>query len=140
MKDYKSIQVLASISMIGGPLSLLFGGVLLSTAAVVCGIVALVLLRGLKAQNGASGSVPASDEAIAQNLMRQALIGVAVSAVALVLNAVALATVMPAMLDALQTGDYSSLLNGSANTGSSASSAFDAGSSATPQSSGSIWG
>lgn len=135
MKDYKSIQMLASISMIGGPLSLLFGGVLLSTAALVCGIIALVLLRSARAR--AAGS---SEEPIAQNLMRQSVIGLAVSAIALVLNAAALATVMPAMMEALQTGDPSALMNGGSEGASSSSGAFDAASGPSSQSSGSIWG
>ncbi len=121
MRDYKSIQVLASISLIGGPLSLLFGGVLLSAASLVCGIIAMVMLRGPKVRAAQTGN-----DAIEQSLTRQAIIGLAVSGIALVLNAVALASIMPALLDAMRNGDYSSLLGGGSSDGSSSSgSAFD---------------
>ncbi len=148
MKDYKSIQMLASISMIGGPVSLLVGGVPLSAAAVICGIIALVMLRKGKESPPSDEEGPFSNgPAIAQNLIRQAIIGTSVSAVALILNGAALASIMPAMLEAIQTGDYSSLWNAtdpSASSSSAAGSAFGGGPSAADQggsaSSGSIWG
>lgn len=118
MKDLKTIQVLASISLIGAPVSLIFSSLFLSIAAFVCGIVAMVMLN--KREADPSGS---REDEIAEGLKRQAIIGIAISAVALALNAVALAAVLPAMIEAMRTGDYSALFAPASDT--SATGAFD---------------
>ena len=141
----KTIQTLASVSLIGGPLSLIIGGVFLSTAALVCGIIALVMVRS---KNGAEAKE--MTEAIRQTLMRQAIIGIAMSGIAVVMNAASLIMMMPAILDAAQTGDFSSVFGGSSTGGGSAGSADSGGAfggnagdsgSAAPQSGrSSVWG
>lgn len=123
MKNAKTIQTLASISLIGGPLSLIVGGVLLSTAGFVCGIIALVMVRSDK---DAAANAGISD-AIKQTLTRQAIIGIAVSGIALVMNAATFAMMLPAIMDAVQTGDYSSLLGNGSSTADSASSTDSGG-------------
>ena len=123
MKDTKTIQTLASVSLIGGPLSIIIGGVLLSTAALVCGIVAFVMVR--KMQGAAEG---AQSTAIEQALTRQAIIGIAVSALALVMNVASVIMMLPAIMDAVQTGDYSSLLGGGASGSTDSGGAFGGGS------------
>ena len=145
MKDMRTIQLLASISLIGGPLSLIIGGVFLSTAAFVCGIIALVMVRSSKGD--ATDEAPS--DTILQTLTRQAVIGIAVSGIALVMNAAALMMMLPAILDAVQTGDYTSLLNGDASMSDSSSAdsggAFggtstDQGESASQGGRSSVWG
>lgn len=121
MKDTKTIQTLASISLIGGPLSLIIGGVILSTAGLVCGIIALVMVRSKEAE-----SAIASDS-IRQTLVRQAFIGIAVSGLAVILNAATLIATLPAILDAIQTGDYSSVLGGGSSTSDPSGSADSGG-------------
>lgn len=122
MKDTKTIQTLASVSLIGGPLSLIIGGVLLSTASLVCGIIALVMVRSSKTSFDESISAN-----IQQTLMRQAIIGIAMCALALAVNAISLAMMMPAVFDAVQSGDYSSVFGGGSASGDSASSAGSSG-------------
>lgn len=122
MKDTRTIQMLASVSLIGGPLSLIIGGVVLSTAALVCGIIALVMVRSAK--NAQQDAVP---DAILQTLTRQAVIGIAVSAIAVAMNAATLMMTMPAIIDAMQTGDYSSLLGGESSAADSAGSSDSGG-------------
>lgn len=143
--NMKTIQTLASVSLIGGPLSLIIGGVALSTAALVCGIIALVAVRG----KGAATDETMTD-AIRQTLMRQAIIGIAMSGIAVVMNVATIMTMMPAIMDAAQTGDFSSLFGGgSADDASSGSTdsggAFggtstDGGSAGSQSGRSSVWG
>lgn len=146
MKNAKTIQTLASISLIGGPLSLIVGSVLLSTAGLVCGIIALVMVRSNKDATANAGM----PDAIKQTLTRQAIIGIAVSAIASVMNTATVIMMMPAILDAVQTGDYSSLLAGGSSAADSAGStdssgafggnAGDAASEASQGGRSSVWG
>lgn len=112
--NVKTIQTLASVSLIGGPLSLIIGGVALSTASLVCGIIALVAVRG----KGAATHEGMTDT-IRQTLMRQAIIGIAMSGIAVVMNVASLIAMLPAIMDAAQTGDISSLFGGSSGDGAS---------------------
>lgn len=121
MKDTKTIQTLASVSLIGGPLSLIIGGVLLSTAGLVCGIIALVMVRSKEAESAIAS------ENIRQTLFRQAIIGIAVSGLAVILNAATLMATLPAILDAVQTGDYSSVFGGGDPSASDSSGSADSG-------------
>lgn len=145
MKDTRTIQMLASVSLIGGPLSLIVGGVILSTAAFVCGIIAFVMIRSNR-----SAQDEAASDAILQTLTRQAIIGIVVSAIALVMNAATLIMLLPSIMDAVQTGDYSALFSGDApssdSSGSSGSGdAFGSGNgneaaNASQSSRSSVWG
>ena len=128
MADLRSIQMLVTVSIIAGPVSMLVGGVLLSLVAIVCAALALAKLRHVKVPEG-------TDQSLVQAVRRQAMVGVGIGVVALVLNAVSLALILPALLEAVQTGDFSALL-GSAGAPSTegAAPAPDGGNSS------SIWG
>lgn len=123
----RSIQTLITVSIVCGPVSMIIGGVFLSLVAIVCAIVALVKVRRLVAQGGG-----AADMAL-QTMQRQAMVGIGIGVVAFGFNAVSLALVLPAFIEAMQSGDYAALLDGSG----AASSASDAGSSTGK---GSVWG
>ena len=57
MQQLRSCQTLTTIALIGAPVSLLVGGVALSTAALVCAIVAFVRMRRLVDPDDVPGSV-----------------------------------------------------------------------------------
>lgn len=112
LQQLKSCQTLTTIALIGAPVSLLFGGLALSTAALVCAIVALVKLRKIVTPDDMPGSLE-------RTLYTQALIALVISIVAMTLTVVALIYMFGAIMEAMQTGDISRL--------------FDAASSVTPQ-------
>lgn len=98
----KTIQTLSSIAVIASPVSLIFGGVLLSLVSLICAIVARSKLKALRATNGA-------DESVLKMLTRQNTVGMVVSIAALAINAVAFAMMFGLLTQAMQTGDYSQL-------------------------------
>lgn len=113
----KAAQSLITAAMICGPISLIIGGVLLSTIAVTCAAIAYGKLRGLEGL-----SDPGSLEF---RLRRQSMFMIAICVMTLVLNAISLAQVMPLVMDAIQSGNYTSILGASSvGTSSSASSAW----------------
>lgn len=81
------------------------GGVFLATAGLVCAIIALKKLNAL--------STRLTDVAApAKRLKRSCIIGIAVCSIALVLNAVSAYLMYPAVLEALESGDYGNLAPG----------------------------
>lgn len=122
--ELKSARTLATVATVAGPVSLIIGGVALSTVALVCGIIAFVKVRRVL-----SASDP-TDSFYARALRQTTLMGIVVAAVALVLNGVSVALMMPALIEAMQTGDYTAIL------GDAAASLQDAPSSGG----GSAWG
>ena len=121
LAQLKSAQNLVTVGIIAGPVSMLIGGVFLSLIAVGCSIVALIKVNRLIEAGSTSSHVN-----IMLSMKRQAYVAVAVSALALVLNAISVALLMPAFLESLQSGDYAALLEGSQSSASSS-----AGSSST---------
>lgn len=128
----RSIQTLITISIIAGPVSMIIGGVILSLVALACAIVALVKARRLRLPEGTDG-------ALLQTIQRQAMVGIGIGVVAFGFNAVSLAMIMPTVIDAVQSGDLSSLTGGAGSAGNLAdgSSAAD---SADGGSKSSVWG
>lgn len=118
----KSAQTLVTISIIGGPVSLIIGGVLLSTIALICGILAFTKIKRAATPHD-------TKDALASILRRQAIFAIAIAVFALILNGVTLAMTMPVIFEALQSGNMDELLG---------SAGLMAGSSAS--SSSSIWG
>ncbi len=96
------------MATVAGPVSLIIGGVALSTVALVCAIIAFTKVRRLLSQ----GDFPQRPYAL--TLRQTALIALGVSAVALVLNGITVAMMMPVLLEAMQTGDYSAILGDAA--------------------------
>ena len=89
-------------------MSLIIGGVALSTVAVICATIAIV-----KVKHVLSRADP-SQRTYALSLRRTALLGVVIGLVALVLNAVSVAMILPTLIEAMQTGDYRAILGNAA--------------------------
>lgn len=102
--DFKNLRSLMMIAGIAGPFSFLFGGVFLSTVALVCAIVAFTVYKRL--YNGSKGFEYSS------RIKRAIIFSIVISAVALVWNIGWLIMVLPEALQAIQSADFSSLYNG----------------------------
>lgn len=102
LAQLKSIQNLVTIATIAGPVSLLIGGMLLGTIAVICGALAVHKLNKLPIQNS-------SHAELVGKVKRSAYIAIGISVAALVVNGVFVALMMPEVLAAIETGDLSIL-------------------------------
>lgn len=123
--ELKSARTLATVASIAGPVSLIIGGIALSTVAVVCALIALAKVKRVLAQTDPS------QQSYVLSLKQTAFMGVAIGLVALVLNAVSVAMILPTLIEAMQTGDYSAILGDAAANLQSAPQ---------PSSGGNAWG
>lgn len=107
-KTFKSIRNFITASQIIALVSLIIGGVLLSTVSIVLALIARSRAQALCSRQ--------NDPNLAGwvALRKSATFAAVMGAVALVLNAIALMTYYPMLLNALQGGDYSSIWGGSA--------------------------
>lgn len=133
LRQLKSTQTLVTVAAVSGPVSIFIGGVLLAGIAVIAGALAFVKIRKLSQK-------PSEYAELIQKVKRSALIALVISFAAFALNVYALATIMPVMLEAIESGDASNLLQdlyggSSASSGSGSAS----GSSGAAQGS-SVWG
>ena len=103
LKRLKSVQNLNTVSFIAGPVSLLFGGVLLSLIALICAIVSFARIRRLRPAPG--------QDALADSLYGQSVVALVITAVAFALNGFFFATTFALLMDVMQTGDYSQFLD-----------------------------
>ena len=105
-------------SQIMALVSLVFGGVLLSGAAIVTSFVGMRKTRALSSDAPAD----AASRFEAERLRRAAFVGMAMAIVAFIANAIALVYFYPMFLDAMQSGDYAGMFgggqSGSGNAGS----------------------
>lgn len=108
LQRMKSCQTLTMIALIGAPVSLLIGGVALSTVALVCGIIAFVRMRKIITPADVPGSVE-------RTLYVQSIIGLGLGIVAMTMNLVAFVYMFGAIMDAVQSGDPSKLLDSMGN-------------------------
>ena len=115
---------LARIAQIMALVSLVIGGVLLATAAVV---VAVISYR--RSSTLIDGSNFRMDTLALQALKRTAVIAIVMGVLALGVNAIALAMIYPTMMEMLQTGDYATLFGDMQTDGASSAGT-----------SGSFWG
>ena len=122
LAEFQSARRMVTAAQIMALVSLFIGGAVLSIAALVVSIVSYVkATRGLRS---------ASDEGLPhwQTAKRLALVAIVASAFALTANIVTLIVFYPTLVEMLQSGDYSTMLE------SGSSSQPNAGSSS------SIWG
>lgn len=96
------------IAGIGGPFSFVIGGVVLSTVALVCAIIAFSKFKRLSLMPGVLRDAP--------RIKRAVIFSIVISSAALVWNAVWLAIVLPEMWQTLLSQDFSSLYGESPNT------------------------
>jgi len=95
-----------------GPVSLFIGGTLLSSVGVVCAILGWKKMKDL--------SVTGSSMALtAITALKASKVSVGVCIVALLLNVIAMALIMPEMLALLESGDYASIGSGTFSSSSS---------------------
>lgn len=114
----RKAQNMALAASICGPVSVFVGTVLLSSAGIVCGVIGLRKVKALADRTDEIG-------AMAQRVKRSCIIAIIISAIATALNIVYLVVLYPMMLEIIETGDYSSLFDGSsADTGSKHSSTW----------------
>ena len=114
--EFASTKRLVTIAQVMAIVSLLIGGVLLGTAALIVALVASSRVRSHQSDSG--------PEAVSwQSLKRSTTIAIVVTLLALAANIAALVIVYPMVIEAMQSGEYGSLLSGSAqmpgNTGTS---------------------
>lgn len=116
-----STRKLITFANIAGPVSLIIGGVLLSTAGLICSLIARSRINTMLKEQP-------QDQAFSQKVMRAAkpgAIALIICTIALVLNVISLALVMPAVLEATQTGNLTTLFgSGAVNTAGTASSTW----------------
>ncbi|MEG1513163.1 MAG: hypothetical protein RR362_05535 [Raoultibacter sp.] len=105
MKMLKNAQTMVIAGNIAGPVSLMFGGVLLSSIALIIEIIACTKLSKL-----AKGKTPFAQAA--SRLRRANIVGLVICAAAVALNIYAAVIMYPIVLEAVQSGDLSNLLKG----------------------------
>ncbi len=106
-KAVLSLRRYSLYAITGAFISFLIGGSLLALVSLICGI---VCYRKTSQFNEAHPSL----SEYAPAFKKRAVIAIVVPAVALILNVIAVAVLMPVILQAAQTGDYSMLLGGGA--------------------------
>lgn len=101
-KQLKTVQTLITIAFIVAPISLIFGGIVFSIAALVCAIIAFVKMRHVITPQDGTGS-------LAKSLYTQSMVALGISAAVTVINAVAFVYVLGMVMTALSTGDFSQI-------------------------------
>lgn len=107
-----STRKLITFANIAGPVSLIIGGILLSTAGLICSLIARSRINTMLKEQP-------QDPVFSQKVMQAAkpgAIALIICTIALVLNVISLALVMPAVLEASQTGNLTTLFGGGAET------------------------
>ena len=106
--EFQSARNFMIASVIAAVISLIIGGMVVSAGALICALVANSKLSNLSATR--------SDDPDAQRALKRAgRIAIIVSALAFVLNAIAVIYLYPLIMDSMQTGSFNSL-TGSATT------------------------
>lgn len=130
--SWNNIRILVLIAYIAAPVSLFYGGVLLSGIGLICAIIAL------RRVSNAMKRDPEHADSI-RRFKSSAWVAIFVTGLAFAFNMVAVAIVLPVVLEAVQTGDLSTLeqLYGQDLSSLSGSTTGSEGSSSKP---GSVWG
>lgn len=98
--DLKSARTLSTVAAIAGPVSFIIGGVMLSTVGLVCAIVGFVKIKHV------IDDVDGRQKVYAATVRQTLIWGLAISAIALIVNIVGIALMMPVLMEAMQTGDF----------------------------------
>ena len=107
---FESARRLVTVSQIAALVSFIIGGVALSAIALICAVVAY---RKLDAIAAGKQDHPEMQHA----LRRVGVMALGLSAVALVINIVALVVLYPVIMNSLQSGGFGSLFGGSGQLG-----------------------
>ena len=103
----RSVRRLVTIAQIMALVSLLIGGVLLGSAALVTAVVAMRKTKAIPC---------APDDYAWMALKRSAKIAIVIAVLALAANVAALVFIYPMVMDSIQSGEYSSLFSGAPQT------------------------
>lgn len=103
-KHLGHLQVLITVGFLGGPISILFGGVPLSLAALICAVIAFFSLRKLKV----SGE---DAEPMARRLYIQSIAACCLSLIAFTLNLIFFIDLAIEIMNAANSGTLDSFLN-----------------------------
>lgn len=87
--DLKSARTLSTVAAIAGPVSFIIGGVMLSTVGLVCAIVGFVKIKHV------IDDVDGRQKVYATTVRQTLIWGLAISAIALIVNIVGIALMMP---------------------------------------------
>lgn len=127
LMDLNSARTLSTVATIAGPVSFIIGGVALSSVALVCAILALVKVRRVL------GRSEGPHRNFAKVVRQTSIMGIVISSIALALNVIGLVTMIPILMEAMQTGDYSAILGeGAADLQGGISGSPDGGGSGNP--------
>lgn len=87
--DLKSARTLSTVAAIAGPVSFIIGGVMLSTVGLVCAIVGFVKIKHV------IDDVDGRQKVYAATVRQTLIWGLAISAIALIVNIVGIALMIP---------------------------------------------
>ena len=100
--EYQSARRMTTAALVMALVSLVIGGVVLSTAALVVAVLGYRKVAGaLALANG--------EQALWLQVRKSAVIAIVVSLISLTANAVALAIIYPAFIQAMESGNYASV-------------------------------
>ena len=105
-----SARRLITFANIAGPVSIIIGGVILSGAGLICAFIARRKINDLL------NAECSPSEAFKQRILtaaRPGAVALVICAIALILNAISVAIMMPILLSAMQSGDIQTLIGGS---------------------------
>ena len=103
-KRLSRMQVLVTVGLLGGPVSMLIGGVPLSLAALICSIIAFFSLRTL---NVGKEEV----EPMARRLYIQSIVACGISIITFTLNMILFIDLFTKILNAYNSGNMDGFLN-----------------------------
>ena len=119
LQQIKSAQTLITIATIGAPVSLIIGGVLLSTISIICAVVAYMKLKKIMPAG-------APQHPLITKVIRSTVLAACFGIGALILNGLTVAMLMPSVMEYVNTGNTDALntmlggaTGGSASSGSS---------------------
>ena len=115
--DFESARKLITYAQIAAIVSFFIGGILLSSASLVCAFIANRKLAKIAAARSSSPDVQAA-------LMKLGVMALILAGAALIINIIALVFLYPMVFDAMQSGNVNSLFGGSASSGGAGTSTW----------------
>lgn len=115
--ELKKAQNFVIAASIMAPVSMIIGGALLSTAALVCAILSMTKVRKLL---WAAEPV----RSLASRLNKACIVAIAVSSIALLLNVISAVIMYPIVYEAMVSGDFSNLMSPQGGGNSSGNSTW----------------
>lgn len=102
LQQIKSAQTLITIATIGAPVSLIIGGVLLSTISIICAVVAYMKLKKIMPAG-------APQHPLITKVIRSTVLAACFGIGALILNGLTVAALMPTVMEYINTGNADAL-------------------------------